>query len=177
LLLFAAAYSNQREVVLTRLFVAAHQSGEEPVREKVVASIDDLSEFLCRAEMVRSTPAPCQGIKRFAEEIKPHLTADQIKALDDKFTKLVTLPYGRMFSLEQVKNTPSLFSPLSIVQVRLNDWAGYMRDAPPQTVSPRDEEAEILFGLGQLVIWPFFLAYALALRITKVTVDVFEWAK
>jgi hypothetical protein len=40
----------------------------------------------------------------------------------------------------------------------------------------RDEQSEIMLGLGQWVIWPFLLAYALALRITKMTVDVFEWA-
>jgi hypothetical protein len=177
LLLFAAGYSNQREAVLTRLFVVAHQSGEEAVSEKVSSSLSDLSKFLCGAEMVRSSPAPCDGLKRFSEEIKPHLSADQIKALNDKFTKEVVLPYGRMYSTEQLKKNPSLFSPLSVIQVRLDDWAEYMRNAPSQTVSQRDEGAEILFGLGQLVIWPFFLAYALALRITKVTVDVFEWAK
>lgn len=52
-----------------------------------------------------------------------------------------------------------------------------MKDAPPQSASQRDERSEVVFGLGQWVIWPFLLAYALALRITKVTVDVFEWAK
>jgi hypothetical protein len=92
-------------------------------------------------------------------------------------TSLEGKRYGRMFSIEQLKNTPGLFSPLSVIQIRLDDWEKYMRDAPPQSVSPRDEEAEILFGLGQLVIWPLFLAFALALRITKITVDVFEWAK
>jgi len=53
-----------------------------------------------------------------------------------------------------------------------------MRLAPQQsTSSGRDDKTEMLFGLGQFVVWPFFLAFALALRITKVTVDVFEWAK
>lgn len=177
LLLFAAGYSYQRELVLTRLFVAAHQSGEVPVREKVVLSLTNVSNFLCSTEMARSSRTPCEGAKRFAAEIKPHLTVDQIKALGDMYDKWVTLPYGQMFSLEQLQQKPELFSPVVIVKIRLDDWAEYMRNPPQRTVSPRDEEAEILFGLGQLVIWPFFLAYALALRITKVTVDVFEWAK
>jgi hypothetical protein len=177
LLLFAAGYSNQREVVVTRMFVLTHQAGEEPVREKVASSLTTLSKFLCNTEIVRASATPCDGLKKFSEEIKPLLSADQIKGLSDKFKKEVTLPYGQIFSLEELKTIPSLFSPLSIVQIRLDDWVEYMRSAPPQIVSPRDEEAEILFGLGQLVIWPFVLAYALALRITKVTVDVFEWAK
>jgi hypothetical protein len=177
LLLFAAAYSNQREIVLTKIFVAAHQSGEEPIREQVVSSLKDLSTFLCGDVMVRASATPCEGLKRFSEEIKPHLTAEQIKGLREKFSTAVTMPYSRMFPIEKLKANPSLFSPLSVIQVRLDDWAAYMQSAPAQTAAPRDEEAEIVYGLGQLVIWPFLLAYALALRITKVTIDVFEWAK
>jgi hypothetical protein len=74
LLLFAAAYSNQREVVLTKIFVAAHQSGGEPIREQVVSSLTDLSKFLCDDVMVRASATPCEGLKRFSGEIKPHLT-------------------------------------------------------------------------------------------------------
>jgi hypothetical protein len=177
LLLFAAAYSNQREAVLTKMFVIAHQTAEEPIREKVVASLATLSEFLCSAEIVRSSPKPCEGLKTFSVEIKPHLSAEQIESLKEKFRSEVGLPYGRMFSLEQLRTRPSLFSPLSVVQVRLGDWAEFMKDAPSQSASQRDEQSEVMFGLGQWVIWPFLLAYALALRITKVTVDVFEWAK
>jgi hypothetical protein len=33
-----------------------------------------------------------------------------------------------------------------------------------------------LYALGQLFLWPFVLALAAALRITKVTIEVFEWA-
>jgi hypothetical protein len=74
-------------------------------------------------------------------------------------------------------NAPGLFSPFSVVTLRLDDWAEHMRQVPDATVTKHDDEAEMLFGLGQWVLWPFLLAYALALRITKVTIDVFEWAK
>ena len=177
LLLFAAAYSNQRETVLTKVLVVAHQSAEAPIREDVFASLTDLSKFLCDEVILRASPTPCEGLKKFRAEIKPHLSPEEIKGLSEKFTKDVVLPYGRIFPLEKLRADPSLFSPLSIIQVRLNDWAAFMRNAPPQTASQRDEESEIIFALGQLVIWPFLLAYALALRVTKVTIDVFEWAK
>lgn len=177
LLFFAAAYSNQREAILTKMFAIAHQTAEEPIREKVVASIATLSEFLCSAEIVRASPKPCDAIKNFSKEVKPHLSAEQIGNLKETFGNEVGLPYGRIFSLEQLRTQPNLFSPLSVVQIRLSDWSEFMKDAPPQSASQRDEQSEIVFGLGQWVIWPFLLAYALALRITKVTVDVFEWAK
>jgi hypothetical protein len=34
----------------------------------------------------------------------------------------------------------------------------------------------IAIGLGKALVWPFFLAIAAALRITKVTADVTSWA-
>jgi hypothetical protein len=177
LLLFAAAYSNQRDVVLTKIFVAAHQSGEEPIREQVVSSLANLSDFLCTDGMLRTFPKPCEGLKSFSKEIRPHLSSEQISGLSEKFANEVTSPYTRIFPIEKLKENPRIISPLSIIQVRLDDRAAYMRTAPSQTAVQRDEESEIVFGLGQLVIWPFLLAYALALRITKVTIDVFEWAK
>ena len=108
LMLFAAGYSNQRDLVLTKLFVAAHQAGEEPVREKVASSLADVSKFLCSADMAQSFRTPCEGAKRFAAEIKPHLTADQIKALGDTYDKWVTLPYGRIFTTEQLNSHPGI---------------------------------------------------------------------
>ena len=36
---------------------------------------------------------------------------------------------------------------------------------------------DLYFGLVQTAFWPFILAFALALRITKVTIDVFDWAR
>lgn len=176
LLFFAAAYSTQREAILTKALIVAHQAASEPTREKVVESVATLTKSLCRPEMVRASQKPCDGIKKFSAEIKPHLSADQIGTLREKFTQEVTLPYGRIFTLEQLNAAPGIFSPLSVVLVRIDDWIETMNDAPSQAALQRDEQSEIIYGLGQWVIWPFLLAFALALRITKVTVDVLEWA-
>jgi hypothetical protein len=175
MLLLAAAYSNQRDTVISKMLLIAHQSAEEPIREKVISSVAELSKFLCEGTIAKASIAPCEGLKKFSVEIKPHLSAQQIKSLKERFTKDVTLPYGRIFPRELI--VPQLFSPLSAVDIRLDDWAEFVQSAPSQTALQRDEQAEIMFGLGQWVIWPFLLAYALALRLTKVTIDVFEWAK
>lgn len=36
---------------------------------------------------------------------------------------------------------------------------------------------DFIIGLGQTALWPFILAVAFAVRLTKVTIEVFEWAK
>lgn len=133
--------------------------------------------WLCDAENSPRFVRACEGAKRFAEEIKPHLTADQIAAIDKKFGEEVSRPYGFAFPIEQLRLRPELFSRLSIVRINLDEWANYMRLMPTTTASTSNEFTDILFGVGQLVVWPFLLSYALALRLTKVTIDVFEWAK
>jgi hypothetical protein len=43
--------------------------------------------------------------------------------------------------------------------------------------SQRQKEfRDIVYGVGQVVVWPFVLAIGLALRITKVTIEVRKWA-
>ena len=177
MLLFAAAYSNQRNVVITKITLLAHRSAEEPILKKVVSSFAELSKFLCEEPIVRASPRACAGLKKLSAEIKPHLSPEKIMSLSEQFTKDVVLPYGRLFSLEKLEKEPRVFSPLSAVQLRLEDWAEFMRFAPSQAAAESDEQSEIMFGLGQWVIWPFLLAYALALRIAKVTIDIFEWAR
>ncbi len=103
------------------------------------------------------------------------MPSEQIRSIKARLDNEVMMPYAMLFPRDLL--VPSLFSPFSIVAIRLKDWAEFMQEAPSEEVSSRDEDVEMIFGLGQWVIWPFFFAYALALRITKVTTDVFEWAK
>jgi hypothetical protein len=177
LLLFAAGYSHQRDVTIARMMVKVHENGEAPIRFEVDKSMARLSEFLCGAFVIKSKQ-PCEGLRKIRWEVKPNLSATAISDLQERFTNEVGVPYGLAYKVEEIVRNQNIFLPLSVVQVRMDDWRKYMADAPAQPAADIvDEEAEIMFGLGQWVIWPFLLAYALALRITKVTVDVFEWAK
>ena len=51
-----------------------------------------------------------------------------------------------------------------------------IKNKPKEKFIPVDEGFRVLFNMGQMVLWPFVLAFALALRISKVTIDVFGWA-
>ncbi|QQO30913.1 hypothetical protein JJC00_19775 [Bradyrhizobium diazoefficiens] len=178
LFLFAVGYTGQRDLTLSRMSVKVHQEGEAPFRSDVEKSAAYLSEFLC-GSIAKFSAQPCEGIKRIAAEIRPNLSAEQIDALEGRFRNEVTLPYGGLFTLEKLREKPSIFSSLSVFEIRLESWRDYMKGAPKfeATAKGLNEEAEIMLGLGQWVVWPFVLAYALALRITKVTIDVFEWAR
>lgn len=178
LLLFAAGYSNQRQATIARMLVKVHEAGESTKRSDVSSALNTLSEFLCEYFIFRSK-APCDGVKKVAMEIRPNLSAKDISILQERFEKDVAVPYGLAFTVEEIVRNQNVFLRLSVVQVRMDDWRQYAEGAPKtiSTVEKIDDDAEILFGLGQWVVWPFLLAYALALRITKVTIDVFEWAE
>jgi hypothetical protein len=135
-----------------------------------------LNEFLCDT-VAKRAKAPCVAIKRIAPELKSTMPPEDIAAFQERFSKEVTLAYGRLFTIDQLNTNPSIFSSFSTLQVRLEDWRKHLEIAPKFQPTARDEDTELLFGLGQWFVWPFLFAYALALRITKVTIDVFEWAK
>jgi len=176
LFLFAVQYSTQRDTTLSRVYVKVHQAGEAPLRAEVDQQFAYLTGFLCDA-VAKRAKAPCAAIKRLAPELKPSMTPEEIATFQERFSKEVTLAYGRLFTIEQLNTIPHLFSSFSVLEIRIEDWHKHMENAPRFQAKPRDEDTELLFGLGQWFVWPFLFAYALALRITKVTIDVFEWAK
>lgn len=175
LFLFAFQYSTQRDTTLSRVYIKVHQAGEAPLRTEVDKQFAYLNEFLC--EKFPRAKAPCEAIKKIAPDLKPSMTPAEITVFQERFSKEVTLAYGRLFRLDQLDSIQGLFSSFSALQVRMDDWRKYLEEAPKFQANPRDEDTELLFGLGQWFVWPFLFAYALALRITKVTIDVFEWAK
>jgi hypothetical protein len=179
LFLFAIQYSTQRDTTLSRVYVKVHQAGEAPLRADVDKQFAYLTGFLCDtvAREAQRSKAPCEAIKRLAPGLKPSMTPEEIVAFQERFSKEVTLAYGRLFRVDQLETIPHLFSSFSVLEIRVDEWRKHLEGAPKFQVNPRDEDTELLFGLGQWIVWPFLFAYALALRITKVTIDVFEWAK
>lgn len=178
LFLFAVGYEDQRETALTRIQMKMHQSGELPVIEDVKKSFADLENRMCDPSITSKATAPCVNIKKLAVDAHPGLSPKEITVLKDRLSDEVNMPYGRLFSPEQLSKG-NIFMPAAVLSVRLDDWHRYMEDAPKADtrLKPADDDSALMFGLGQWVLWPFLLALALALRITKVTVDVFEWAK
>jgi hypothetical protein len=178
LFLFAVAYSGQRDIVLTKISTGMYELTEIPVRKLAVLKMGKLSQFLCGNEILAESSKPCEGLKDVLNDVKPLLSVDQVSALNKKFKDEVSVPYGAVFPPQRLKDNPNFSSPsLATAQGGLDDSVEFVKAAPSQLAARRNELTEVALGIGQLVIWPFILAYALALRITKVTTDVFEWAK
>ena len=177
LFLAAFGYSTQRDTTIARFNEKMYEAGEPSFIATVNESMNSLSKFLC-VDLVRAKEA-CAGAKKVASEIRPGRSAKEIASISEELQEKVLIPYVRIFPSDELSKNPNMLLPIVSVQVKIGDWKEYAEQAPKTDGirSKIDDETEILLGVGQWIVWPFLLAYALALRITKVTIDVFEWAK
>lgn len=177
LFLAAFGYSTQREATITKFNEKLYEAGEPSIIATVNEGIGTLSKFLC-VDVVRAKEA-CAGLKKVVPEIRPGRSSAEIASVLEEFEQKVTIPYVRIFPTDELSKNPNLLLPVVSAQIKIEDWKKYAEQAPKVdgVRSKIDDETEIMLEVGQWVIWPFLLAYALALRITKVTIDVFEWAK
>lgn len=177
LFLAAFGYSSQRGTTIVRLNEKIYEAGEPSVIGPVNEGMGSLSKFLC-VDLVRAKEA-CAGLKKVASEIRPGRSPAEIASILEEFKQRVTLPFARIFPSDVLSKDPNMLLPVVSVEIKIEDWKTYAEQAPQvdESRSKMDDETEIMLEVGQWVIWPFLLAYALALRITKVTIDVFEWVK
>ena len=169
-------YSTQRNDAVFRLSHKLYDSGEQSRIAAVTEEMSGLTKFLC-VDLTTAKEA-CASLKHIAGEIRPGLSAAQIASISDELLAKVGGPYARVLPAELYKDKNSLL-PIVVVALKLDEWHEFALLAPEIGSNPpkADEETQIFFNFGQWVIWPFLLVFALALRITKVTIDVFEWAK
>jgi hypothetical protein len=178
-LFFAAfGYSTQREATITRMTEKLYEAADSHAVAAVHNAIDDLSNFLC-VQLAPKANEACVGLKKLTPEVQTGRTPAEIASISDKFMQYVVVPYGHIFSADQRSKDHDIFLPVVDVQLKIEDWKKLAELAPKidKAQSKVDEETRIIFEFGERVIWPFLIAFALALRITKVTIDVFEWAK
>ena len=72
------------------------------------------------------------------------------------------------------------FGPL-VERIRSLLWLASTRLFREEKAAPKSprlpDGGDAVLSLGQTVLWPFVLALALALRLTKVTIEIFGWSK
>jgi hypothetical protein len=177
LFLAALAYSGQRQVTISKFSKKFYAIAEGAYISDLNESMAALSQFLCVE--TKNAKEACAGLKKVVAEIQGGRTPAQIASIDDDFKNKVIVPSAHLFPSGEISKNPELFKPIVSVEIGFDNWKSFAGEAP-KPLDPRfqiGEEMEIMFQVGQWVVWPFFLALALALRITKVTIDVFEWAK
>jgi hypothetical protein len=186
MMLFAVGYSSQRDMFISKANVLAYRT--EEVRSRLEA-IDSLNSYIveaCGAVVARVRKTQCTEAKTLLERLKIWSTTYQVVEIERSFFELQGNSYTAIRD-EYIKSFPekppeeagrAYFSGAARFEVALEFWREAIARRPEDLeVKGPNEEVEVVLGLGQTILWPFLLALALALRITKVTIDVFEWAR
>jgi uncharacterized membrane protein len=184
MLLFALGVTNQREVVLGRGLEMIYKEEERVKRQTVVDRANAYSAIACGQEITKISRASCDHSGEFLRVIQSDAALQKLKELTISFgdTNIKNMVDLRRKRAAAKLETGGSDDPLLIASVdlkmameQLQGWR--LRTPPPESPGKTfDENAELVLAVGQTIVWPFLLAFALALRIAKVTVDVFGWA-
>jgi hypothetical protein len=126
-----------------------------------------------------------QAINDTENTVPTYIIRDQGHLLGFYFTSLSGLehlthivnlnPFGWVSLLQNWDNEPITIQPVANLT-----YAAIITSEPSRTPGTSEVSVttlgSIAIGLGKVVLWPFVLAIAVALRITKVTADVTGWA-
>jgi hypothetical protein len=171
LFMFTVGYSEQRDAAVTRSSEYAYQQRKVEFQTEVANALIAYKNETCKNEFKRLiSDQTCAVGEVIAKEITPDISPDLIGHFLYRLKKarIEVIKRGQNVSFERVNKR---------VEQSLIFLKTLKENVPKKNNVHTDEEVGLWFSFGQYVIWPFLLAYALALRITKVTADVFEWAK
>lgn len=177
LFLASVGYSTQRDATIARVTDKFYEFAEPKAVADVQTEMGKFSNFLC-VQLAPKANEACAGLKKLIPEVRMGRSPAEIASILKEFWRNVEAPYSELFSADQLSKI-EVFQPVIDIQTKIENWQKLAELATNMAKgqSKVDEATRILLEIGEWIIWPFLLAYALALRITKVTIDVFEWAK
>jgi hypothetical protein len=184
MILFALNYTEQREAYLGKANVIAFKAQEAKLVQEAKAELAIYNMVSCGDVVARASKGQCKIADGYTDKLKPGMTATELSEMEASFRQQLVKTYSAIRQ-EYKKTYPNesnaddaYFMQAARFQVRLEELRQTVA-ATPTSTKPKivDEEMQVLLGLGQTLVWPLLLAFALALRLAKVTVDVFGWAE
>jgi hypothetical protein len=182
MLLFAAGYSDQRESVLGQWNTAlvSLQRTYPPniafdhLRQYAFLCQDDEERKLLGKDAAKACLEMFGLWHRMKHDLSPQ-EADQL--IQDFQTAHRTVEAEIRAGVDTEAWKKSLLIAGENASNAINYWKRFEeRKQAERPKTPTDTGTKIFYGLGQFFLWPLLLAFALALRITKVTADVYGWA-
>ncbi len=138
-------------------------------------SLIDLQGAACAPAAVQVMPQHCERVKQlmvafaaqkpseenqaFIRIVKDYLSSVPSHATSDEYSLQL---YRRIESANEYLKHRSLSVEIAILHIKVQE-----------PLPPPDIRETTIYGL---FTWPFILAFAFALRITKVTIEVLDWA-
>jgi hypothetical protein len=183
---FAISYSEQRVDYLGQFERGRVETNAEDAASKVKYVVGQYLSIACDlADTQATTEEDCDRAQELFRASRKPLTTEALAGLRSDFSKVYEAEkkkkpehekqgdgyrrYQLSYAMERVQQA----TEYAIETIKRNE------SMPAWQPPPRRERDtfKVLLGLGQVVLWPFILALALALRITKVTIEVQRWAK
>jgi hypothetical protein len=178
LILFAAAYEGQRNVHLMEFWTEMRPFFEKDVKQNIEKRLWAFIGAVCRPGPSKNAEF-CDEGRQLVEMFERKFDTGSLREMERAFKNFLDEEGKRMRGETSSNN--------STIWISASELLGALRDGirdlgGGQTVSSGDEiqtkkDLGILLGLAQTVIWPFVLAFALAMRITKVTIEVLNWTE
>jgi len=144
----------------------------------VQSALTDLEGVACTPDAVRVMPQHCELVKKlkiafgskrpseanqdFIRDVETHVSTFPLSAETDEFSQQI---YRRIEAATNNLKYVTKSAEVDILHIQLQEPM-----PPPEAGEPGSR----IYGL---FTWPFIIVFAFALRITKTTIEVFDWAK
>ncbi|SFN38094.1 hypothetical protein SAMN05216573_11272 [Bradyrhizobium sp. Rc3b] len=169
--MLAVGYSEQRETAITRSRDFVYRQGEDVLMTDVVRALSPYMNASCKDDIRKLSLKPCDTSQAIAEGMHPGATPELVEHYMRRLA-------NASIDLAQKGDNPAFDKMSTEIGIKLAALKEYIvANVPRHQFIPHDEGVLIMFSVGQMVFWPFLLAFALALRIAKVTIDVFGWTE
>lgn len=180
ILVLSSQYTEQRAQLAAQLEVRSAELDESRELRRLRVTLGVYVSSACGRMGTPRSVEHCELARQIDELLDTRYTTAQ---LDNVITRLVRLKLSPIVpsiplapfelnspSLHEEAGARLLWSLQDIVRIRqgVSTDKGPAKEATPSQV-------QRVTQVGQLILWPFILALAFALRITKVTVEVLEW--
>ncbi len=171
-IVFALNYAEKRHEVQERETRALLRIEIEKSQREVKSAVEILERVSCEQATHRALPTYCGAATTFRETLDVTSSHETRQALIDAYSAEVAQPTQLLdaYMVQTYKRLESQVLSVRMAALQLNTGELSLELHQPL---PRDaDEPEELYLLFE---WPFILAFAFALRITRTTIEVFEW--
>jgi hypothetical protein len=171
-IVFALNYAEKRYEVQDRESRARAQVEIEQARIEVRNALVVLEQASCERATQEALPTYCEAAKTIREKLDVTSPREIRKALIDTYSAEIVQPTQLLdaYMVQAYKRLESQVLDFRLAALQLSSAEMSLELHRPL---PRDaDEPEQIYFLFE---WPFILAVAFALRITRTTIEVFDW--
>ena len=172
---------NQDERRYTFRQIEIQDEGRRILEKSIIImenSLTDLEGAACSPAAVQVMPQHCERVKQlkveFGTKRPSEANRDFIRIVEDYLSTVPSPPASDEFSRQIYRRIEAATDNLKYKTKRVEIDILLIKSQEPLPPPEIGEPGSRIYGL---FTWPFILVFAFALRITKTTIEVLDWAK